>query len=115
MEYKPNCYECKHRRPLAGNAHSKCMHPVINFMWGSTAGVLISLIGGVPPIIPTVKLNGDDVPVVQFNQHGIKNGWASWPFNFDPVWLEFCVFWVNDQIEKEIKEANDAESSVRKV
>jgi len=47
MEYKPNCYECKHRRPLAGNAHSKCMHP-------------------------TIKLNGDDVPVVQFNQHGIK-------------------------------------------
>lgn len=24
------------------------------------------------------------------NPHGVKNGWFSWPFNFDPVWLESC-------------------------
>jgi len=23
-------------------------------------------------------------------EHGIKNGWFYWPFNFDPVWLEQC-------------------------
>lgn len=24
------------------------------------------------------------------NKHGISHGWFSWPFNFDPVWLESC-------------------------
>src|SRR3972149_3166222 len=22
--------------------------------------------------------------------HGYKHGWFDWPYNFDPVWLEFC-------------------------
>lgn len=26
---KPNCYECKFRRELPGNAHSRCAHPAI--------------------------------------------------------------------------------------
>ncbi len=25
--------------------------------------------------------------------HGIKNGWFSWPWNFDPVWLVSCDGW----------------------
>lgn len=24
------------------------------------------------------------------NRHGVLRGWFSWPFNFDPVWLESC-------------------------
>ena len=24
------------------------------------------------------------------NEHGIRNGWFAWPFNFDPVWLDAC-------------------------
>lgn len=24
---KPNCYECKHRRDLAGSCHSRCANP----------------------------------------------------------------------------------------
>lgn len=26
----------------------------------------------------------------QFNLHGMQKGWAWWPHNFDPVWLESC-------------------------
>lgn len=25
------------------------------------------------------------------DEHGIKNGWFFHPFNFDPVWLQFCT------------------------
>ena len=28
MEKKPNCYECVHRGPVAGDAHSCCNNPV---------------------------------------------------------------------------------------
>lgn len=27
---------------------------------------------------------------VTADQHGIRNGWFFWPFNFDPVWLTGC-------------------------
>jgi hypothetical protein len=27
---------------------------------------------------------------VKGNAHGIKNGWFHWPYNFDPVWLQYC-------------------------
>lgn len=23
-------------------------------------------------------------------EHGIKNGWFCYPFNFDPIWLDYC-------------------------
>jgi len=28
---------------------------------------------------------------VVFEEEGILNGWASWPFNFDPHWLVDCT------------------------
>lgn len=30
MKDKPNCYKCKHRRDLSGDAHSKCANPRAN-------------------------------------------------------------------------------------
>lgn len=26
----------------------------------------------------------------RFAMHGIRQGWADWPLNFDPVWLKAC-------------------------
>jgi hypothetical protein len=31
-------------------------------------------------------------PLVKMDDHGIRNGWASWPIDFDPIWVENCVF-----------------------
>ena len=31
--------------------------------------------------------------LVQLNDHGVKNGWASWPIDFDPIWIEKCAFY----------------------
>jgi hypothetical protein len=30
--------------------------------------------------------------LVKLNDHGIVNGWASWPIDFDPIWVDGCVF-----------------------
>lgn len=27
---------------------------------------------------------------IRGNPQGIRRGWFNWPFNFDPVWLESC-------------------------
>jgi len=57
---KPNCYECKHRGTVPGDAHSCCRHPGL----------------------AELKIKGDP--------HGIRMGWFVWPVNFDPAWLEIC-------------------------
>jgi hypothetical protein len=32
----------------------------------------------------------NDEPIVKLDECGIKNGWAGFPLNFDPVWLSDC-------------------------
>jgi len=27
---------------------------------------------------------------VKLDSHGVKNGWAWWPLNFDPIWVNEC-------------------------
>jgi hypothetical protein len=61
---QPNCYTCKWRRPIPGNAHSWCAHP---------------------------KTSAADELAIRGNQHGIQHGWFFWPIDFDPVWLENCT------------------------
>jgi hypothetical protein len=81
---KPNCYQCIHRRSLAGDAHSSCAHP--------------DACGDKDPLTALMAMLGastGDVGAMQKlgivgDPHGIKNGWFFWPFNFDPVWLRAC-------------------------
>ncbi len=84
---KANCYECKFRGEVPGSVHSSCKHksasPANDSTLGNVFGILAS-VGRVPPI-------QKDIPnAPKFNPHGIKNGWANWPYNFDPTWLEEC-------------------------
>lgn len=82
---KPNCYECKYRRNLPGDAHSRCahprvpvLHPALAIFQEMTSGVKAE---GVPPE-QAIRVTG--------NPHGIRSGWFMWPANFDPVWLVSC-------------------------
>lgn len=77
---KPDCYNCKYRRSIPGDAHSKCVHPD-NQEMSNPATVLISMLTGQSP---ENKLN------VKGNEHGIKCGWFMFPYNYDPTWLESC-------------------------
>lgn len=37
------------------------------------------------------------------SQHGIKHGWFSWPFDFDPIWLEACSGFIDRKKLEESK------------
>lgn len=46
--------------------------------------------------------------IVTVSEHGRKNGWASWPFDFDSIWIETCDSYMNvdqykDMSDKEMK------------
>ncbi len=86
MKNKPNCYECKYRGELAGDAHSCCKHPkcvlLIENPFLGVMSILGSVRGGLPPMMTGLKIKG--------SEYGIKSGWFNHPLNFDPVWLEEC-------------------------
>lgn len=75
---KANCYKCKYRDGVPGDAHSCCKHPVASpiymmfFMSGKSA------------------IASKDF-TIRGNTHGVRSGWFTWPVNFDPVWLEECT------------------------
>ncbi len=78
MENKPDCYKCKYRGRVPGNAHSCCEYPVNN------TDMIMGLMEVLAGKTNAGKLN------IKANPHGIKMGWFLWPVNFDPVWLENC-------------------------
>lgn len=71
------CYTCKHRRGIAGDCHSQCVHPSIGG-YGNALAIVAGLVH--PP--KEMGIEGDP--------HGIAHGWFVWPINFDPVWLKAC-------------------------
>jgi hypothetical protein len=88
---KPNCYTCRFRTMVPGSAHSCCT--VIRDtakelgMEDAKAAALEAAIafGG-------ATVQGKNGPAVKLNPHGVKNGWATWPFDFDPTWVDECEF-----------------------
>lgn len=88
---KPNCYECKHRQDIMGDAHSRCVHPTVKETMGDPMAQVLALLGSVGRTYPVrVAIGGISVTG---NKHGIQHGWFAWPFNFDPLWLETCDGW----------------------
>jgi hypothetical protein len=89
-----NCYNCKYRGTVAGSAHSSCKS--LKDVCGDTENVsLIELLmsSGSVEMTVTDKETGLKKPMVSLNDHGVKNGWANWPLNFDPVWVEECLLY----------------------
>lgn len=81
---KPDCYACRYRRPIPGDAHSSCAHPSVSATLDSPVGKLLTLMGKGAGTVSVQ--NGLAVG----NAHGIEHGWFNWPFNYDPVWLVAC-------------------------
>jgi hypothetical protein len=78
------CYECIHRRVLPGNTRSACRHPATAAAQANPLAGPISAMGNALPMPSPPGLS------VIFDRHGIRMGWASWPYNFDPMWLVSC-------------------------
>lgn len=75
----PNCYKCVHRHDIAGDAHSRCVHPEV-----SGDNELTSLLNALFGARTKSPINAVGEP------HGIANGWFMHPVNFDPAWLLSC-------------------------
>lgn len=88
---KPNCYECKHRGSIPGDAHSCCKHPAFAAAANDPLGKILSIFAGVGRSEPVQADSTDEDIFVKGNEHGIKKGWFNHPWNFDPVWLEECT------------------------
>ena len=85
---KPNCYECKYRRSLAGDCHSSCAHPKANG-GDNPLMALMAIFASVGRVAPVMGEGAKGLNV-KFSEWGIKQGWCNFPWNFDPVWLESC-------------------------
>ena len=86
---KANCYDCKYRGSIPGDAHSCCRHPSSQKDLDNPLGQLMAIFAGVGRVAPIEGVSSIDLNIVG-NPHGIQNGWFNWPWNFDPVWLENC-------------------------
>jgi len=99
----PLCYQCKHRGDLTGDAHSRCCHKAVTFDGPNILGLLLGTLDAMTPdpeLQERTIGQGDDIITVRFSKHGIEGGWANWPWNFDPVWLEWCDGFKKDSTKK---------------
>jgi hypothetical protein len=93
MEKGKNCYNCKFRGSVVGSAHSRCRAITENSSNKEKAMELeILLATGKYEMSLSDNVTGESRPIVKLNEHGVKNGWAVWPINFDPIWVEDCAF-----------------------
>ena len=84
---KTKCYECKFKGSVPGSAHSSCN--VIKQTSDEKAFELEMLLATNQVTLVNELTNE---PIVKLNEHGVRMGWASWPIDFDPVWVESCGF-----------------------
>jgi len=89
-EKKADCYKCKWRRDIPGDAHSRCAHPILErIVLKEHFLVRMVIMMG----FPASAFSGVDIMEaagVKAEPHGVRNGWFNWPYNFDPVWLLEC-------------------------
>lgn len=79
---KNDCYACPHRGELRGSAHSECkVFSDKTFAFDFAVGVSSGEIKGIHD-------DEKDKPIINFDPHGVRNGWCAWPINFDPVWVD---------------------------
>jgi hypothetical protein len=84
------CYHCAWRRPLPGVTHSACAHPKAGKQTADPMMKLLAIFASVGRVPPTINIAGTVVLGVKLDEYGVQNGWANWPFNFDPNWLLAC-------------------------
>ena len=65
-----DCYKCKYRGNVPGDAHSCCRYP------GNKTGMF--------DFLNENKKNERKLNI-KAELHGVMNGWFFWPVNFDPV------------------------------
>lgn len=92
---RPDCYTCKFRGPIPGDAHSECRHPAASIQAGIwfMAKALGDLASPEPPTEVSTTVSVDPPLDIAFHAIGLRRGWATWPLRFDPTWLTACNGW----------------------
>lgn len=75
---KPNCYDCRHRRIIPGDTHSRCCHPEAR-----RTGLSNNPIEALAEAF-LGKANSARRAL------GVQGGGQTWPENFNPVFLTSC-------------------------
>ncbi len=83
----PNCYTCKYRGRVPGDAHSCCNYP------GNKTGIF--------DVFDEANAKNMSKLGIKADRVGIQNGWFFWPINFDPVWLIHCNGYEENKKEEE--------------
>jgi hypothetical protein len=99
FEIEPsNCFQCIHRETVPGSAHSSCTLYNTELSGYMLANEVVR--GNMLQI--KLEVNGEErrIPVIKVDPHGIKNGWAFWPVNFDPVWVSECIMFKTQEDER---------------
>jgi len=74
------CNTCIHSRKVPGSSHHlKCVAP-----WAEDVEPLFLASFGIGV---EVRNKETKETLLAINPHGWKNGWANFPFNFDPIWI----------------------------
>ena len=97
--HKPNCYDCKHRRGLTGDAHSRCAHPT-NGEYSDPLTEIMGLFANVGRVAPLPNFAASPLNI-KCNPTGWARGWFNWPVNYDPVWLESCSGFTRKEVAHE--------------
>jgi hypothetical protein len=96
------CYQCKFRGTVPGSAHSSCT--VIRKLGegmeeGKIAALELAFMTGNAKL--TTQTENGEADAIKLDPQGVKNGWANWPFDFDPVWVEKCDMFIDKEEKKD--------------
>lgn len=80
------CNNCIFKGNVAGSTHLTC-----NFFGDITEKMKLWMRtrGSTKPISLKDE-NGKIVHLVELDETGIKNGWCTYPLDFDPIWVTSC-------------------------
>jgi len=83
-----DCYSCVYRSSLLGSAHSSCS--------ALPSALGLKFLMHIYNFGNTEELKEH----IDIETHGIKNGWANYPIDFDPIWIKHCKFYEKRENEE---------------
>ena len=91
---KNKCSTCKYSGTISGDAHLCCNHPAIVGDKNTMQRIFQNMANNTYSTNPT-RLVINDIPLQEWDESGISQGYVIFPFNFDPRWLKYCLLYNN--------------------
>ena len=103
-----NCHDCKYVGDVPGASHRCCNF--LKEMLDPKEANLMEM-GYIAKAVEIVITNseGEKRPAIKLVQQGVEGGWCMYPVNFDPVWIEDCVFFKDINSYEESEEDSSKE------